>query len=178
MKTITILILFFVFIISAYGQITALTENGKVVLLKADGSWKYLERTKQKKANCSYQTFEATKIILSKSKIGESGAFALNGNLGLEDKELLFYCTYEGDLGKVDQNSYAIVKFEDNSTIELKGLNRIDKGNPPTFKAYIFDPYIFMTKKAVKIKLVLRDNFTDVLLSDKDFFKKSIQCIY
>ena len=95
----------------------------------------------------------------------------------MQGDSISFYCKYEGDLGNVDKESYAIIKFDDNSTIELKNLNRTDNGDQPEFIANIYDPDIFSKKKAVKIKLVLSKNFSDIIFKDREFFIKSMACL-
>lgn len=161
-----------------FGQQNATTDEGKKVVLNVDGTWEYVENKDfNEKEGCNYLTVETNKIYLNREKIGESGTFTLTGFLAKEDGKLYFHCSYSGEIGNVDEFSYATVKFEDNSTIELKGLERTDHRKPPVFIAEINDTYIFSRKKAVKIKLNLSNGFADALFIDKDFFSKSIECL-
>jgi hypothetical protein len=177
MKNIIVVLFLFGFINQGFSQTNATTENGEKVILNENGTWKYAISKVDKQKDCDFSTSEKEKLVLNSQKIGGWGKFALNGYLSNQGDSITFYCNYEGDLGTVDQNSYAIVKFEDNSTIELKGLNRIDKSKTPVFIANIYDPYIFSRKKVTKIKLFLSKNFSDIILSDKEFFIKSLKCL-
>jgi hypothetical protein len=178
-KFITLLILLSFFNYS-FSQIDAYTLDGKKVSLNEDGTWKYVDNSikeKQKKVGCEYTIFETNKIFLKRQQIGKTGTYKLTGFLAMHGDSTLFHCNYTGDLGHVDKYAYAVVRFEDNSTVELKGLDRKDYRTPPVFIASINDPYIFTTKKVVKIKLVLSENFADIILSDREFFIKSLDCL-
>lgn len=175
MKKLATTLILSLFFFPLFSQISAVTESGKSVVLNDDGTWNY--KKVEINSDCNFNIKETNKKSLKREKIGESGTFALTGFLGLVSDSLLFSCSYEGDLGHVDHFSYATIKFEDNSTIELKGLQRTDHRTPPVFKAQIFDPYIIKNKKAIKIKLFLSEGFADIILSDKEFFMKSMECL-
>ena len=60
------------------------------------------------------------KKVTNKTRVGASEVGFLKANIGRIQETRALYLTFSGDLGCLTSNSYAIIKFEDETTVTIK----------------------------------------------------------
>lgn len=118
------------------------------------------------------------KKILKPKIIGKSKSNILKSSLALVENNYFISLTFSGDLGCVTDDSYIIIKFEDGSTQKLFNISDIDCKESPKFVTRINSVYKELEgKKIDKIRLGLSEKYADIIIDNKSFIIKSLQCL-
>ncbi|MBL4656186.1 MAG: hypothetical protein JKY33_10240 [Bacteroidia bacterium] len=172
-----------------FAQQEATTKDGKKVLLNEDGTWKYASKKQKKKKKkdeidfCKFKTNEIDEFTGKSNKYLSTVALCLitwnrvKANLAKMDGQYQLYLRYDSPLGCVSGDSYAILKFEDESTIRLNHAGDIDCGSYPTFIAIIDDDIEKLkSNKVIRLRLTY-ESHEDFDVDQPDYFIESIKCL-
>jgi hypothetical protein len=196
MKKIILLAFFCTLTAITYCQITATTEDGKKVSLSSDGTWGYIVEEMPVRASVSdfddcdcrweyavNELDEFTGLVKKSIKptvIGKSDKKkTLYGGVGQSGEYYTLYLMYIGDLGCMSNDrSTAIIKFTDDSTIELTHVGKTDcSSDKMTFGAMVDDHLDELrTKQVTRIRLTGTEHYDDITITKGTFFRDGFNC--
>lgn len=194
-KITTTLFLVFAMVTLTFAQNQeATTTDGKKVILKPDGTWKYLEiETKKVEtpksdidlSDCKYWKNEVdeftgdVKKYTKSQKIGKSKYSYLNMELRRFDDSYLIFARYTGDLGCVSSDSYIMIKLQNGETVKIINFGDVDCGeNAPMYFDLSKDNFNTLLQSPVdKIRVSGTEYYADIDMLKPNFFIDYLKCI-
>lgn len=139
----------------------------------------------QSAKDCKFITNEVDEFtgdeikILEPMRLGKNKRYTLKGALNKVEGVYGMILSYDGDLGCLTGQSYAMLKFENGEILELKNIADVDCGSDPVFIGLFKGPDIdlFRTSKLVKLRHSLSDTYVDIDIDNPEFLSKSLDCL-
>lgn len=188
MKYLFCLIIFLPLVV--FGQVKVQIPDGREVILNEDFTWRYAyteapSRQDIDLSECEFDkdiidefTGDITKVLKT-VPIGRYGTYRLTSSLARIGETIGVYLSFSGDLGCLTRDSYAIFRFVDGKTYEVKYILKIDCGTNLIFTAVVPEDLRRKMKETPveKVRISYSDSYADIDIQDQNYFQKSISCL-